>query len=309
MIQDAGIAQLLELPGVGENLQDHIRIQSTYQLKDNYISIDVLKYNTTYSSEQLQLWIDGEVSLYDYTGSAYSFLNWNQTTGNDSVLLSLARQAVSSSASPSLGKHLEWMMDPTVSQLETIMSDGYSGVKGYPATGTPLYGKGFFSLVAAVMHPLSRGSVHINASDPLGKPIIDPKYLSNEYDIQAAITAIKKNREIALTPPLRDVWTSEYEPGLNNVKTDAEWRDFVLNATLSIYHPIGTCAMLPEEDGGVVDSKLMVYGTTNLRVVDASIMPVLISAHMQTAVYGIAEMAAQFIIDAASAEPITKQKS
>jgi choline dehydrogenase-like flavoprotein len=198
-----------------------------------------------------------------------------------------------------LKKHLEWMSDPTVSQLETIFSDGYTGVKGYPAVGTPLYGKDFFSLIAAIMHPLSRGSVHINPTNPQGNPIIDPNYLGNEYDIQAAIAAVKKNRQIALTPPLRDIWVDEYEPGLNNVNTDAEWRDFVLNTTLSIYHPCGTCAMLPKKDGGVVDSKLKVYGTTNLRVVDASIMPVLISAHLQTAVYGIAEMAAKFIIEAA----------
>ena len=176
------------------------------------------------------------------------------------------------------------------------MSDGYTGVKGYPAVGSPLYGKGFFSLLAVVMHPLSRGTVHINASDPLGKPIIDPKYLSNDYDLQAAIAAIKKCRQIATTPPLSEVWDSEYEPGLQNVNTDAEWKDFVLNTTLTIYHPIGTCAMLPRKDGGVVDPKLKVYGTRNLRVVDASIMPVLISAHLQTAVYGIAEMAADIII-------------
>jgi choline dehydrogenase-like flavoprotein len=78
--------------------------------------------------------------------------------------------------------------------------------------------------------------------------------------------------------------------------TDAEWKDFVLNTTLSIYHPVGTCAMLPKKAGGVVDSKSKVYGTSNLRVVDTSIMPVLILAHLQTAVYGIAEMTASVVI-------------
>jgi choline dehydrogenase-like flavoprotein len=299
VLQGAGIKQIIDLPGVGENLQDHIRIQSSYQLKDNFTSFDIFRYNATYAAEQLQLWMDGKISRYDYTGSGYAFFNWKQAIGNDSNLLALAQAAVGSSTSPASKKHLEWLSDATIPQLEVIMSDGYTGVKGYPAVGTPLYGKGFFSLIAAIMHPLSRGSVHINAANPLGQPIIDPNYLSNEYDIQAAIAAIKKNREIALTPPLRDVWVSEYEPGLDAVNTDAEWRDFVLNTTLTIYHPLGTCAMLPQNESGVVDSKLKVYGTTNLRVVDASIIPVLISAHMQTAVYGIAEMAAQFIIDAA----------
>lgn len=286
----------IDLSEVGEHLQDHIRLENNYQLKDSYTSFDILRYNTTYAAEQLQLWKDGKLSLYDYTGSGYSFFNWKQAIGNDSTLKALAKATVGSSTNPASRKHLEWLSDPTIPQLEVIMSDGYTGLKGYPATGSPLYGKGFFSLIAAIMHPLSQGSVHINASDPLGKPIIDPKYLSNEYDVQAAIAAVKKNREIALTPPLRDVWVSEYEPGLE-FQTDAEWKDFVLNTTLSIYHPVGTAAMLPRKDGGVVDSKLKVYGTSNLRVVDASIIPVLISAHLQTAVYGIAETAAKFILD------------
>jgi choline dehydrogenase-like flavoprotein len=292
----AGIEQIIDLPGVGENLQDHIRIQTSYQVKENYTSFDILRYNTTYATEQLQLWFEGKYSIYDYTGSAYSFMTWKQAIGNDSTLRALAKAAIGSSKHPADTKKLEWMSDHTIPQLEVIMSDGYTGVKGYPANGTALFGKGFFSLLAAVMHPLSRGTVHINASNPLGKPIIDPNYLSNDYDLQAAIAAIKKCRQIALTPPLRDVWDSEYEPGLDNVNTDAEWKDFILNTTLTIYHPVGTCAMLPRNDGGVVDHKLKVYGTRNLRVVDASIMPVLISAHLQTAVYGIAEMAADIII-------------
>lgn len=296
ILDEAGIAQLIDLPSVGENLQDHIRIQTSYQLKDNLLSFDILRYNATYAAEQLQLWLDGKYSLYDYTGSAYTFQTWKQAGEDNSKFIELAKIAVGNSTHPAGKKMLEWLSDQTIPQVEVIGSDGYTGVKGYPAAGTPLYGKGFWTNIAAVMHPLSRGSVHINASDPLGKPIIDPNYLSNEHDVQAAIVAAKKCRQIAQTPPMSDVWVSEYEPGLDKVNTDAEWRDFVLNTTLSIYHPVGTCSMLPRKDGGVVDSKLKVYGTTNLRVVDASIIPVLISAHLQTAVYGIAEMAAEIII-------------
>ncbi|CZR51574.1 related to alcohol oxidase [Phialocephala subalpina] len=299
VLGSAGIMQLIDLPSVGENLQDHIRIQTSYQLKDNYTGVDHFRWNATYAAQQLQLWVDGKFSQYDYTGSAYTFQTWNQSMGNDSELVALAEAAARNSTFPAEKKKLEWMYDDSVPQLEIIMSDGYTGVKGYPAVNTSLYGKDFLSFIGVVMHPFSRGTVHINASNPLGKPLIDPRYFSNEYDLQAAVAVVKKCRQLALTPPIRDVWVSEYEPGLDNVKTDAEWRDFALNTTLTIYHPVGTCAMLPKKKGGVVDSKLKVYGTTNLRVVDASIIPVLISAHMQTAVYGIAEMAAEIIIDAA----------
>lgn len=283
ILSAAGITQLIDLPGVGENLQDHIRIQSSYQLKDNYTSFDILRYNSSFAATQLQLWLGGQYSMYDYTGSGYSFETWPQAVGNQSAsqLLALAKAAVGNSTHPADQKKLAWLSDPTIPQVEVIFSDGYTGVKGYPATTSPLYGKGFFTLISAVMHPLSRGTVHINTSSPLSKPIIDPKYLSNEYDLQAAIAAIKHCRQIALTAPISAVWVSEYEPGLGNVNTDAEWKDFVLNTTLSIYHPTGTCAMLPRKQGGVVDSKLKVYGTTNLRVVDASIIPVIVSAHLQ----------------------------
>ncbi|TDZ16164.1 Dehydrogenase citC [Colletotrichum orbiculare MAFF 240422] len=272
----AGTTQLVDLPGVGENLQDHVRIQSSYELKKNYTGCDRLKYDTAYAAEQLQLWWEGKTSMYGYSGSGYTFANGNQALGDDGEerLVALAHEAIGATDHPVELKKLQWLNDTTV------------------PTG---YGKDYFTLIAAVMHPLSRGNKHVNASNPSGHPLIDPRYLSHEYDLRAAIEAIKKCRAVALSEPSRSTWGSEYEPGLD-VATDAQWREFALETTLSIYHPVGSCAMLPREDGGVVDPTLKVYGATNLRVVDASIIPVLISAHIQTAVYGIAERAAETII-------------
>jgi choline dehydrogenase-like flavoprotein len=300
VLSAAGVTQLIDLPGVGENLQDHIRIQSSFQLKDNYTSFDILRYNATYSDEQLALWRAGQYSMFDYTGSGYTYMNWAKAIGNGAAnLLTLAKQAVGSSTSVVDQKKLSFLSNPAVPQLEVIFSDGYTGVRGYPAAGTPLYGKGFFSLIAAVMHPLSRGNVHISSSNPNTQPTINPNYLSNEHDIQSAVEAIKYVRKIANTAPMSYLWDAEYEPGLASVPAtdnDAQWRDFVLNTTLSIFHPAGTCAMLPQDKGGVVSPALIVYGTTNLRVADASIMPTLLSGHIQTAVYGIGEMAADLMI-------------
>ncbi|TDZ32938.1 Dehydrogenase citC [Colletotrichum spinosum] len=296
----AGITQLVDLPGVGETLQDHVRIQSSYELRKNYTGYDRLKYDTAYAAKQLQLWWEGKTSMYGYSGSGYTFANWNQALGDDGEerLVALAHEAIGATDHPIERKKLQWLNDTTVPQLEILFSDGYTGVKGYPAAGSTGYGKDYFTLIAAVMHPLSRGNVHVNASDPSGPPLIDARYLSHEYDLRAAIEAIKKCRAVALSEPSRSTWVSEYEPALD-VATDSQWREFALETTLSIYHPVGSCAMLPREDGGVVDATLKVYGTTNLRVVDASIIPVLISAHIQTAVYGIAERAVEIIIEEA----------
>ncbi|KAI8168046.1 Dehydrogenase citC [Colletotrichum sp. SAR 10_70] len=296
VLNSSGIAQVIDLPGVGENLQDHLRIQSSYQLKPEYTSFDILRSNTTYAAEQLALWNAGEVSLYDYTGSGYTFTTWAQALGNDSQMVALAKEAAGEDPSKVDAKKLEFMTNPAIPQLEVIFSDGYTGVKGYPASTSPLFGKGFFTLIAAIMHPMSRGNIHINPADTTGKPIINPNYFTHEHDLEAAIQAIKYCRKIATTEPMASIWESEYEPGLDVVQTDEQWKEFALNTTLSIFHPVGTCSMLPKEDGGVVDANLKVYGTSNLRVVDASVIPLLVSAHVQTAVYGIAEIAAERII-------------
>lgn len=296
VLSAVGVKQIIDLPGVGENLQDHLRIMSSYQLKPEFTSFDILRSNPVVAAQQLALWVLGKLSLYDYTGSAYTFTTWKQAIGSDKNLLALAKKAVGKDGSKVDKKKLEFMKDSSIPQLEVIFSDGYTGVKGYPASTSTLFGKGFFTLIAVVMHPLSRGSIHINSVDPAAKPVIDPNYFGNDHDLEAVVQAVKYSRKIATTEPMRSVWENEYEPGMDEVQTDDQRREYAKKTALSIFHPSGTCSMLPKADGGVVDPKLKVYGTSNLRVVDASIMPLLISAHIQTAVYGIAEIAAELII-------------
>jgi choline dehydrogenase-like flavoprotein len=297
LLKRLGIPIVKNLPSVGENLSDHIRIQSSYQLKPEYPSFDVLK-NTTRAAIELAAYNAGQVSLYDYTASGYAYFPWNIVSNatavefrnlvqSDTTLTSAVDKIKKSYFSPP--------QSATVPQLEVIFSDGYTGLKGYPAANSSLFGIGTFSLIGVVQHPLSKGYVHVSSRNISDKPAINPNYLSHPYDLQAAINLAKFMRKIASTEPLRDVWTEEYEPG-QVVQTDEDWKKYALANTLSIYHPIGTAALLPEKDGGVVDSNLKVYGTQGLRVVDASIIPLLPSAHLQTLVYGIAEKAAEMII-------------
>lgn len=301
VLRAAGVgAPLVELRGVGENYQDHLRVQVSYQLRGEFVAGDELATNATFAAEEWAKRLRGEPGFYDDTGSGYVFANWKRVVegGDDSGLVRLADGVVKGSADVGSRKKLEMLRDRSVPQVEIIYSDGYTGVRGYPPAGSPLYGEGFFTLIGGLMHPLSRGSVHIDPANPLGKPLIDPKFLDNEYDLAAVVEILKFCRRIAKAEPLRSVWVAEYEPGEALVQTDEDWKEYVRNTTLTIFHPMGTAAMLPREDGGVVDSKLTVYGTANLRVVDASIIPVEISAHPQTAIYGIAERAAEIIIAA-----------
>jgi choline dehydrogenase-like flavoprotein len=292
---NALIKQMVDLPGVGENLQDHLRIQTTYELKPNLLGVDILKYNTTLAALELELWKRGKPSLYQYAGSCYGFLTWKQALGDDNKLVRLAMQSANMS-NPVDRRKLELLTDPgsKAPGLEGVFSDGYIGTTGYPKNGTAGYGRQYATLLAGVQHPLARGSVHINGSDPVNKPLVDPRYLGTPYDLEALLSAAKYTRKMAKTAPFKDVWVSEYDPG-KNTETDAEWETYIRNNVFTFYHPLGTCAMLPKKDGGVVEPQLRVYGVENLIVVDASVIPMIVSAHIQTAIYGIAERAAEMI--------------
>jgi choline dehydrogenase-like flavoprotein len=184
VITAAGIEHIHSLPGVGENLQDHLRIQTSYYLKDQYTSFDDVRVNTTLAAEQLSLWRSNEVSLYDYTGSGYTYMTWDQALGSNGSarMAALARESADLT-NPVDAKKLEYLttsLNASVPELEVIFSDGYTGVRGVPAVAN--HTTRFFSLIAVVQHPFSRGSVHINATSPNGKPVIDPNYLSKPYE-------------------------------------------------------------------------------------------------------------------------------
>jgi len=297
LLKKLGISVVKNLPSVGENLQDHIRIQASYQLKPAYPSFDALK-NTTRAAAELALYNAGQVSLYDYTASGYSYFPWSTvSTTTAASLRALVESDTSliSAVDKAKKSYLTTSLNTKVPQLEVIFSDGYTGLKGYPTANSSLFGIGTFSLIGVVQHPLSKGNVHITSRNISVKPAINPNYLSHPYDLLAATNLAKYLRTIATAKPMSDVWSEEYEPG-KAVQTDEDWKRYALANTLSIYHPIGTCALLPEKDGGVVSPELKVYGTKGLRVVDASIIPLLPSAHLQTLVYGIAERAAEMII-------------
>lgn len=296
VLDAAGVELKVELPGVGENLQDHVRIVNAYQLHENYTTPDILRLNATYAAEQLALWKQNKTGLYDSTSSGYAYLQWDQILDDPSSLIASAKASADTSNAID-EKKLENLKDKSkrVPQLEVLFSDGYLGAKGYPATSSHLYGSSFFALIGVLQHPLSRGSSHINSPDFAAKPTFDPNYLSNAYDLEGVAQIAKYLRKIAQTAPMSYAWTAEYEPGLDVVATDEDWIAYAKSNMASIWHPIGTCAMMPKEDGGVVSPELKVYGVEGLRVVDASVMPALVSGHIQSAVYGIAERAAQIM--------------
>ena len=143
------------------------------------------------------------------------------------------------------------------------------------------------SLTVAVMHPFSRGTCQIESADPFEPPRVDPRWLTNPVDRQVLVAAILFNRRILATPPMRLLQAAQFVPP---IEADEDAINQVIDSGIRTeFHPSGTCAMLPLEQGGVVDPHLRVWGTRNLRVVDAGILPMIPAAHLQAVVYGVAE--------------------
>ena len=145
----------------------------------------------------------------------------------------------------------------------------------------------------ALQHPWSRGSIFINSTDPFSYPAINPDYFGVGYDINIMSYGSAFARQLAATAPLSSVMTTEVLPGAGIIGEALDNYTKINSGTE--YHPLGTCSMLPQDKGGVVDTNLVVYGSANLRVVDASIMPLQVSAHLMASTYGIAEKAADII--------------
>ena len=143
------------------------------------------------------------------------------------------------------------------------------------------------SLTVAVMHPFSRGTCHIASADPFEPPTIDPRWLTNPVDRQVLVEALFFNRQILAQPSMRELQPAQFVPPLD--ADEAAINQVINGGIRTEFHPSGTLAMLPLEQGGVVNSHLRVYGTQNLRVVDAGIYPLIPAAHLQAVVYGVAE--------------------
>ena len=125
----------------------------------------------------------------------------------------------------------------------------------------------------------SPGRLYINSTSAFDHPIIDPGYLKHSSDLLILREGIKLVRRLGSTPPLSDYLTGELSPG-GDVETDEEWEEWLRNSAWSQFHPRGSCSMLPEEQGGVVNAQLRVYGTTNVRVADGAIFPIDMSTHV-----------------------------
>lgn len=207
--------------------------------------------------------------------------------------------------------------DTKLGQMEYIFDLGNWNPYFQPS---PSDGKKYGTMLQILQHPFSRGSIHVrpgpsdsseNPSDQStasAQPVIDPGYYADphgELDLEIMTHGARFASEICRTAPLSDIIRRRAFPPAPTTHhipdncDDDPLRDWAVDSTMTDWHPVGTCAMGGRGGvgAGVVDERLRVYGVKGLRVADASVMPLQISAHLQATVYAIAEKAAHMIAE------------
>jgi len=278
----------VNLPGVGKNYQDHWSVRLSAEIDPQYDTVDVL-VDKDRAAQELKLYQEQKQGMLTAPSGAFAFLPSKSAVDVDAIrkiASKLTASHVSSGAQKTLDLQREWLTDDQIPHLEVVLGSGLGG------SGQP--GKRYMSIVVALLHPFSRGSVHVSSSDPLAVPNIDPNVLDNDVDLDLLVGGIKLARTLMSTDPLQSAVVVERSPGVA-VQTDEEIKEFIKKELGTLHHPVGTASMLPKEDGGVVDVNLKVYGTANLRVIDASVIPIQIGAHTQVTTYALAEKAADII--------------
>lgn len=268
LLQDKGIDVVSALPGVGENLQDHFVIGNRYRMKPGSPSVN---------QQSRGLAMIGEVFKY-------------LTQRKGLLTLSAAHVAAFIRTRPELATpDVQYHILPATMDLQKMTETGDMELEKQPG----------ITIAPCQLRPESRGSVHIKSAQHDAHPAIRPNYLSDPLDQQTAVAGIRWARELAAQAPLAQYIEHELEPG-EALQSDEEILEFARETGGTIYHPVGTCKMGIDGDKmAVVDAELRVRGVDGLRVIDASIMPRLVSGNTNAPTIAIAEKASDMIRQAA----------
>ena len=257
-LNQLGIPVIADLPGVGENLQDHLQLRMVYNV--NGIKTLNTKANTLLGKMMIGLEYlfkrSGPMSMAPSQLGVFAYSSPEQKSAN-----------------------VEYHVQPL--SLEKF--------------GEDLHSFNAFTASVCNVRPTSRGSVHINSTDPEAPPVISPNYLSTDEDRKVAADSLRLTRKIVEQAALGPYAPEEYKPGVQ-YQTDDELVKAAGDIGTTIFHPVGTCKMGRADDPmAVLDSELRVRGIHHLRVVDASAMPTITSGNTAAPTMMIAERASELL--------------
>ena len=255
-----GLLVRRHLPGVGENLQDHLQIRPTYKVTG------VATMNVLYAS----VWRRPLMAL------EYALMRRGPLSMAPSQMGAFARSSADY-ATPNVEFH-----------VQPLSLDKF---------GEPLHRFGAITISVANLRPTSRGSVHAASPDPMAAPKIQPNYLATAEDERVAVDCLRLVRRIVARPPLQRFSPEELAPG-SAAASDADLLAAARQLGTTIFHPVGTARMGAADDvAAVVDERLRVRGVDGLRIADASVMPRIVSGNTNSPTMVIAEKAARMIVE------------
>ena len=257
LLQALEIPVIKDLTGVGENLQDHLQIRTVFE-------VNVPTFN-----EEINSFL-GRMKI----GMQYVFTRGGPMSMGASQVCIFARSR------PGLDT-------PDIQYHFQPLSADKPGIEMHPFPG--------ITLSVCQLRPESKGRIQIKSSDPRAYPAIHPNYLASPTDQQTVVDSLKFTRRLVDTAALKPYVVREHLPG-SGIETDEELLDSARNIAHTIYHPTSTCKM-GADAMSVVDERLRVYGIVGLRVVDASIMPAIVSGNTNAPTIMIAEKASDMIIE------------
>ncbi|RPA74656.1 alcohol oxidase [Ascobolus immersus RN42] len=288
LLEPLGIKTVIDLPGVGENLQDHpyVSVPHSTTYPTNETSGGSL-FDPTFFATAYDLYLRTRTGPFTAglgnTGAFLSLESITNTTTLNSLLSSIPAGSFLDPSTPvSVKKGWEDQLKKTIENYKRADSAAYEFLPG----------------LVALQHPLSRGTVRLRSPpNPFSRPVVNYRTLSHPLDALILAQGVLFQQKIFKSPVLayaNPVDNSAFA-AIDEADIGAILEVMKAQVTASLAHPCGTAGMRAREEGGVVDEKLEVYGAKGLWVVDASVVPLVPGQHIQPTVYAVAERAADVI--------------
>ncbi|CAI7614509.1 unnamed protein product [Penicillium viridicatum] len=282
------IPSLVNLPGVGKNLMDHLIVFMFYETEKQGLTNDHHVYHGDNFDRTYAQWKENKTGfLSTFPFGSFAFARLDDRLKDEP----LWKNAPRNPGRDPMG------LTPQQPNIEFFTTECYGGPKQYDQF--PINNQHAFSMIAELFAPKSRGTVVLESADASVNPIVDCNYLADLLDLLVLSEACRFGNEVVMKGAgTKDIVKGSWPPNLNHhtYKTREEWVPYVKQHATTCYHAAGTCAMGKKDNPmAVLDEKLQVRGVSGLRVADCSVMPTLHGGHTQMPAYGIGEKCADLI--------------